>query len=241
MSERRRTITGLRLLTVSLAKAGTGKNPCAGIVLAKAGVQMSPDEIKAALEALKTKLSDDEMALVMGLIEAGKQASPEVKPEVDAEPPEVAKARAEAVSKAHELIAKAEQERDLAKAELAKRDNEAALAGFVAKAKTQMMAIPGTTPAELGVLLKAVAEKVGDKEAAKFVSLLSGASAAIAKSVLLKSVGSGDDAVGTEAAKLRHEIALVRKARPELSDPQALVEVAKTNPVLFAAARKEEM
>jgi hypothetical protein len=247
----KRIITGLQILTVSIAKAGTGKNPTAGVVLVKAGVDMTPEETQAALDALKAKLGDEEMALVMALIEAGKQAAPAAKADEPKEPeakageeppkddsPEMAKANA-VMAKAETLLAKAHAERDALQAEIAKRDDAEVLAGFVAKAKSDLVALPGAKPEDIGVLLKAVSDKAGPDTAAQLVGVLATASGAIAKSGLLKAVGSSEDSVGTASGDLQREIAVLCKAHPGMTPSQAHYQVMSTNPRLAAAACKE--
>ena len=247
----KRVITGLRIFTVCLAKAGTGRNPTAKIVLAKAGSDMNPEEMQAALDQLQSSLSEEQMALVMALIEAGKApAEPEVKaeepaqaeepaPEVKAEEPapEV-KADDEEKMRLQKANDDLEAELEKARAELAARDEATAIAGFVAKASEDMAALPGIKPAELGMLLKAASAALDDAQMAQLTGVLKSASAAIGKSTLLKAVGSDGDST-TAGGRLDHEINVLRKAHPELSPQQALVRVAKSNPGLFAAAAKE--
>jgi hypothetical protein len=233
----KRVITGLRIFTVCLAKAGTGKNPLAKIVLAKAGGSMSPEEMQAALQQLQASLSEEQMAAVMALIEAAKGSAPAEKETPMAEEKEAACSpeMQKRLQKAHDDAAAVKAELATAKAELARRDEATKLAGFVAKASSEMGALPGIKAEELGVILKTAAEHLSDAQMGQLTGVLAAASSAIAKSALLVASGSDKDEA-TAGNQLDLEINLLRKAQPELSPEQALYQVARKQPGLFKAA-----
>jgi hypothetical protein len=144
-----------------------------------------------------------------------------------------------ALQKAHaDALAAEVAKREALEAEVAKRDEATRLAGFVAKANADMPALPGIKAAELGALLAKAASVLDDADMARLQGVLQGASAAIAKSTLVKAQGSDGDQVSA-AGKLDHEINLLRKAHPELSPEQALYRVAKTQSATFKAALDE--
>jgi len=247
-------IKRLRIFTVALANAGTGRNASAKIVLTKAeGTTMEPTEVETLLQDLRSRLSEEDMAAVLKLVEVAKRSEPEkpVVEKADGEPekPVVEKADGEPEQPEPDDMLRKAQSSELAvakaelaamKAELARRDETAAVAGFVAKASAEMAAIPGCTPGELGLLLKSVSDHVDDAAMAKLVAILRGASQAIAKSALLKAAGSDGDEQDA-ASQLQLEINKLRKVEPALSPEQALYRVSKTNSRLFKAACESEV
>jgi hypothetical protein len=153
----------------------------------------------------------------------------------------VGKAESAALAKAKAEAESARAEVEKAKAELATLREAEEVREYVTKAQAEMATLPGVKPAELGVMLRKVHKDLGDEAYASLCGILQSASDAIAKSVLLKSVGSDrSDATNGGMTRLEARVAELRKSDTSLTREQAIYKAAQQDPALFRAAATED-
>ncbi len=148
---------------------------------------------------------------------------------------------------------KAEADRDAAKAEVAKAQEDAKEAGEIAKAerdarltreyiaKAETLTALPIKKDEFGPVLKAAAEKLTKDEFDAIDTVLKAANEQIAKGDLFKSLGANGDGPKLEGAKATAtaKAAELRKADPKLTEAAAMQQVFKADPELAAAYQDE--
>lgn len=258
----------LRIDTIGMVHKGA--NPGSRVALCK-GATMSPEELQAMLDQLNAQLDEEGKQALAAVLEAAKAPAPapeakadeepaseeeaEEEPEAKADPEMEEKAedededKAEPVGKAEsEALAKAKADVEAARAEVEKAQAELAtlreaeeIREYVTKAQSEMATLPGVKPAELGIMLRKVHKDLGDEAYASLCGILKSASDSIAKSVLLKSVGSDrSDAANGGMTRLEARIAELQKNDNSLTRERALYEAAQKDPGLFRAAATED-
>lgn len=139
-----------------------------------------------------------------------------------------------------ETTARAQTAEQVAKAEQEARETTTA----IAKAAKEMPSLPGTTPEEIGPLLRLVSKALPAEDFAKLETILKAASVAVAKGDLFKENGSSypTNANGSQSAeaKLQDVAKQLREADPTLTPAKAIAKAMETRPDLVQLDRVEK-
>jgi hypothetical protein len=214
--------------------------------------------LKAALRILKSfkdKLTPDALntlATIAGYEEPVSKAAPPkeakkedmeeeeeeealaIKKSLDGMPDEV-KEHFEAITKAQEEITKAQEDKivKLEKA-LKQEQDRRELETWVAKAREDLVALPGKTPEEHGEAFKKMAD-ADPKLAEDQYNILKSAADAVKKSALYSELGGrGQDTTGTAYSKIMKKAEqLIEKSSESMTKEQAFQKALVANPELY--------
>jgi hypothetical protein len=117
------------------------------------------------------------------------------------------------------------------------------LATAIAKASTEMPALPGTTPTEVGTLLAKLTPLIPAEDLTTLETILKASSVAVSTGDLFKEAGSSHPVTGAGGQSAMDKINVAAKALIEkdasLSMPTAISKAMELNPDLVLADRKE--
>jgi hypothetical protein len=213
------------------------------------------------LTAFRDELPDNavaEVAKLAGYKAPEAPADPDPDPKPESPTATVLKAMPAEIRKQMEPLIKAQQaERDAQQAELdVVRKSNAVLEAtvlkeredrergeWVAKARTDLSCLPGSSHEELGATLYEL-HKANPELAAKQFDVLKASSTAIAKGGLLDSVGTGGggaSAQGSDALEVVNKLAdeIVKKSETAITHADAVTRVIKARPDLYEDYKKE--
>jgi len=204
------------------------------------------------LEDILTKMPEEDRNVILAAIEAAKPApapapAPVPAPTVAPTAEEMAKALEglpEPVRKALEAKLEAKDTSDAEREQLAKRvatlEAEREFQTFVAKAKA-LPHLAGKSTEQIAKLLQAASKGLEGEDYESVIKLLVTADAAVAKSALLRDVGSPLPAdEDSPEGQLQAIAKNLREKDPSLSEAAAMVKAAEENQELYNARREAQ-